>query len=37
MNTGFDGVVLAKSFLVLGGVALVMMGIATILFRKRLV
>ena len=37
MITGFDGVVLAKSFLVLGGVALVMMGIATILFRKRLV
>jgi len=37
MNTGFDGVVLAKAFLVLGGVALVMMGIATILFRKRLV
>jgi ABC-2 type transport system permease protein len=37
MNTGFDGVVLAKSFLVLGGIALVMMGIATILFRRRLV
>ncbi len=37
MNTGFDGVVLGKSFLVLGGVALVMMGIATILFRRRLV
>lgn len=37
MNTGFDGVVLAKSFLVLGGVALVMMGIATVLFRRRLV
>lgn len=37
MNTGFDGVVLGKAFLVLGGVALVMMGIATILFRKRLV
>ncbi len=37
MNTGFDGIVLAKAFLVLGGVALVMMGIATILFRRRLV
>jgi len=37
MNTGFDGVVLGKSFLVLGGVALAMMGIATILFRRRLV
>jgi len=37
MNTGFDGVVLAKSFLVLGGIALFMMGIATILFRRRLV
>jgi ABC-2 type transport system permease protein len=37
MITGFDGVVLAKSFLVLGGIALVMMGIATILFRRRLV
>ena len=37
MNTGFDGVVLGKSFLILGGVALVMMGIATIMFRKRLV
>ena len=37
MNTGFDGVVLGKSFLVLGGLALVMMGIAAILFRRRLV
>ena len=37
MNTGFEGVVLAKSFLILGGLALVMMGIATILFRRRLV
>ena len=37
MNTGFDGVLLAKAFLVLGGVALVMMGIATIMFRRRLV
>lgn len=37
MNTGFDGVVLAKSFLILGGVALLMMGIATIMFRRRLV
>jgi len=37
MNTGFDGAVLGKAFLVLGGVALVMMGTATILFRRRLV
>ena len=37
MNTGFDGAVLGKSFLILGGLALVMMGIATILFRKRLI
>lgn len=37
MNTGFDGVLLGKAFLVLGGVALVMMGIATIMFRRRLV
>ena len=37
MNTGFDGVVLGKSFLVLGALALVMMGIATILFRKRMI
>ncbi len=37
MNTGFDGVVLAKSFLVLGGLALAMMGIATIMFRRRLI
>lgn len=37
MTTGFDGVVLVKAFLVLGGVALAMMGIATILFRRRLV
>ena len=37
MNTGFDGVVLGKSFLILGAVALVMMGIATIMFRRRLV
>lgn len=37
MTTGFDGVVLAKSFLILSGLALVMMGIATILFRRRLV
>ena len=37
MNTGFEGVVLGKSFLILGGIALAMMGIATILFRKRLV
>ncbi len=37
MNTGFDGVVLGEAFLVLFGVALVMMGIATILFRRRLV
>jgi ABC-2 type transport system permease protein len=37
MNTGFDGIVLGKAFLVLSGVALAMMGIATILFRRRLV
>jgi ABC-2 type transport system permease protein len=37
MNTGFDGVLLGKAFLILGGVALVMMGIATIMFRRRLV
>jgi ABC-2 type transport system permease protein len=37
MNTGFDGVVLGEAFLVLSGVALVMMGIATIMFRRRLV
>jgi ABC-2 type transport system permease protein len=37
MNTGFDGVVLGEAFLVLFGVALVMMGIATIMFRRRLV
>ena len=37
MNTGFDGILLAKAFLILGGVALVMMGIATIMFRRRLV
>ena len=37
MITGFEGVVLAKSFLILGGLALVMMGIATILFRRRLI
>jgi hypothetical protein len=37
MNTGFDGVVVGKSFLVLGGLALVMMGIATVLFRRRLI
>jgi len=37
MITGFEGVVLAKAFLILGGLALVMMGIATILFRRRLV
>ena len=37
MTTGFDGVVLVKSFLILGGLALAMMGIATILFRRRLV
>jgi ABC-2 type transport system permease protein len=37
MNFGFDGMVLTKSFLVLGGVALVMMGLATYLFRRRLI
>jgi ABC-2 type transport system permease protein len=37
MTTGFAGVVLGKSFLVLGGLALVMMGIATILFRRRII
>lgn len=37
MNTGFDGILLAKAFLILGGVALVMMGIATIMFRRRMV
>lgn len=37
MNTGFDGDVLAKSFIILAGVAVVTMGIATILFRRRLV
>jgi ABC-2 type transport system permease protein len=37
MNTGFDGIVLGKAFLVLGGLALVMMGIATVLFRRRLI
>jgi len=36
MNTGFDGVVLVQSFLVLGAVAVVMMGTATVLFRRRL-
>jgi len=37
MNTGFDWVVLGKSFIVLGGVALVIMVITAILFRRRLV
>lgn len=37
MNTGFDVMVLGKSFLVLGGLAVVMMGVATVLFRRRLV
>ncbi len=37
MTTGFDGAVLVKSFIILVGVAVVMMGIATILFRRRLV
>lgn len=37
MNSGFDAVVLGQAFLVLGAVALVTMGIATILFRRRLV
>lgn len=32
-----DALINGKSFLILGGVALVMMGIATILFRRRLV
>ena len=37
MISGFEGMVLAKTFIILGGVALFMMGIATIMFRRRLV
>ena len=35
--TGFEGMVLAKAFLILARLAAVMMGIATILFRHRLI
>jgi len=37
VNAGFDWVLLGKSFLILGALALVMMGVATVLFRRRLV
>ncbi|MDY6893199.1 MAG: ABC transporter permease [Chloroflexota bacterium] len=37
MTTGFDSILLVQAFLVLGGVALVMMTTATLLFRRRLI